>query len=152
LVLERVHILCFAVQETILSGLCTKAAWVYLQSQANPDRRTRLITALIIAVQLSVLAIDVLVVVLDYVEYYAVKAVIYSFTYALKLELEFAALNVLVAMSRLGWGNTLEIQIPFEHEQAIPEVTSVEASGDALDQSGRLIGLRCIGGSIKYAC
>jgi hypothetical protein len=100
--LERIHIIWFAVQEAILSMLCTKAAWDQLQAVYQPNPRTKVITRWIIFIQLLVVAIDILIVVFDYVHYFAVKTLIYAFVYALKLELEFAALNQLVAISRLG--------------------------------------------------
>jgi hypothetical protein len=102
LYLERIHIIWFAVQEAILSCLCTKAAWDQLQTVVRPNSRTKAITRWIISIQALVIAIDILIVVFDYAQYFAVKTLIYAFAYAIKLELEFVALNKLVAISRLG--------------------------------------------------
>jgi hypothetical protein len=57
---------------------------------------------MVIVVQLLVIFIDIMAAIFDFAKHYAVKSLIYAFTYALKLELEFVALNQLIAISRLG--------------------------------------------------
>ncbi|KAF2430568.1 hypothetical protein EJ08DRAFT_238254 [Tothia fuscella] len=138
LVLERVHIVCFAIQEAILSGLCTKAAWDQLQAPFCPNSNTKKIMRLIIAVQLSVVLIDVIVVVFDCAGFFVIKAIIYAFTYALKLELEFVALNQLVAISRLGQ-NELTGMLNLEPQETIASQTAPTLSTlpmTVLDQKG----------------
>lgn len=137
LIIERVHIVIFALQEAILTFLCTKAALDQLRAPFRPKPKTKQIMKLVIGVQLLVVSIDIIVVVFDCAGYFAVKSLIYPFTYAIKLELEFIALNQLVAISRLGL--TGFVSIPPESElresktsartSAVPAMVSEKQSG-----------------------
>jgi hypothetical protein len=65
-------------------------------------------------VQALVLSFDVLVIVLVFSGYFAIKGMICSFTYSIKLELEFVILNQLVATSRQGIHGVMSIPMGSE--------------------------------------
>jgi len=101
--IERLQAIWFTVQQLIISALYVKAAWDHLRDRLQP----RKVMIWLIAVQLLVLVLDIVVVVLECVGYFVVKMIIHSFIYSIKLELEFAILNQLVAISRLGISGTM---------------------------------------------
>lgn len=75
-----------------------------------------------IIVQIVVTVIDIIVATVDCAGYFGAKALIYSFTYAIKLELEFVALNQLVAISRLGVPGVMSI--PPDSEFRLPNAST----------------------------
>lgn len=143
LVLERVHIVVFAVQEAVLSCMCTKAAWDQLQAPLRPSNNTKLIMRMIIAIQVLVISIDIVVVVFDMEEYYSIKSLIYAFTYAIKLEFEFLALNQLVAISRLGRNDIVSIPLDSELRATPRRVAPTLTMGEAEDMDGRMSAQCC---------
>jgi hypothetical protein len=98
--MERVQVMAFSVQETIISAIYIYQTLVYLRDSIGKETR-RTIT-LLIWVQIIVVLCDVLVITLDYCEYFSLKAVLHSFVYAFKLQLEFVILNDVKAMAQQG--------------------------------------------------
>ncbi|KAI1106934.1 hypothetical protein F4804DRAFT_272552 [Jackrogersella minutella] len=90
-IMERVQIMVFSVQETIISAIYVWGTLQLLKLSLNTKAKTTL--AFLIIVQVIVVLADVLVVALDYLEYYTLKAVLHSFVYAFKLQVEFVVLN-----------------------------------------------------------
>ncbi|KAI2470658.1 hypothetical protein F4781DRAFT_390155 [Annulohypoxylon bovei var. microspora] len=90
-IMERVQIMVFSLQETIISGIYVWGTMQLLKLSLNTKAKTTL--AFLIIVQVLVVLADVLVVVLDYLGYYTLKAVLHSFVYAFKLQVEFVVLN-----------------------------------------------------------
>jgi hypothetical protein len=74
----------FTVQEQIIPGLYIRAAWDHLQDRSLPDRRTRKIMLLLIAVQTLVSIIDITIVVLECTGYFVAKLLISSFNTAVQ--------------------------------------------------------------------
>lgn len=89
--IERVQIVIFSVQEVILSAIYIYGTFKMAQHSFNS--RIRLTIAYLIVIQLVVILLDVLIAVLDFLDYYILKSFIHSFAYALKLQLEFVILN-----------------------------------------------------------
>ncbi|CAO2650020.1 Nn.00g013120.m01.CDS01 [Neocucurbitaria sp. VM-36] len=98
--MERVQVMAFSIQETIISAMYIYHTLKYLRESLHKD--TRKTIALLIWVQVIVILCDVLVITLDYCEYFSLKAVIHSFVYAFKLQLEFVILNDVKAMAQKG--------------------------------------------------
>ncbi|KAI0881976.1 uncharacterized protein GGS22DRAFT_171257 [Annulohypoxylon maeteangense] len=90
-IMERVQIMWFSVQETIISVIYVWGTMQLLKLSLNSKAKTTL--AFLIIVQVLVVLADVLVTVLDYLGYYTLKAVLHSFVYAFKLQVEFVVLN-----------------------------------------------------------
>jgi glutamine synthetase len=57
---------------------------------------------LLLLVQLVAITFDVAIVFMDFAGYLQLKFIVFSFAYAVKLELEFVALNQLVELSKMG--------------------------------------------------
>ena len=90
----------WVVQEIILSVIYIYATLQYLRTSFQ--RSTRRTITLLAAIQVIVILLDAIVIVLDYCEYFTLKAVLHSFVYAVKLQLEFVILNDVKAMARKG--------------------------------------------------
>jgi len=98
--MERIQVTGFTVQEIILSVIYIYATLQYLRTSFQ--RSTRRTITLLAAIQVIVILLDAIVIVLDYCEYFTLKAVLHSFVYAVKLQLEFVILNDVKAMARKG--------------------------------------------------
>jgi hypothetical protein len=98
--MERVQVMAFSIQETIISGIYIYYTVDHLRSSFQ--RNTRKTMALLIGIQIIVILVDVIVITLDYCEYFTLKAVLHSFFYAFKLQLEFVILNDIKEMARSG--------------------------------------------------
>ncbi|KAI4865280.1 hypothetical protein F4820DRAFT_303697 [Hypoxylon rubiginosum] len=99
-IIERIQVMGFSVQETIISAIYVWGTLQILKLSLNSKAKNTL--ALLIIVQVIVVLADVLVIVLDYVEYFTLKAVIHSFVYAFKLQVEFVVLNEFKSMAKGG--------------------------------------------------
>jgi hypothetical protein len=99
---EKVQVVTFAVQDIILSCLYLRAAYQYLQGQFTKSSKTRSVMCLLLLVQLVAIILDVAIVFMDFAGYLQLKFIVFSFAYAVKLELEFVALNQLVELSKMG--------------------------------------------------
>lgn len=98
--MERVQVMGFSIQEIIISTLYIYHTRQYLRDSFH--KTTRKTIALLIGVQVIVILADVIVVTLDYCEYFTLKAVLHSFVYAFKLQLEFVILNDIKEMASKG--------------------------------------------------
>jgi hypothetical protein len=105
---ERTQIVVFSSQETVISGLYIWAAWKYLKSGFTHKGKKRGIMMALVMVQVTIIAVDVAIIVIDFLGYLQLKLFINSFVYAVKLELEMVVLNQLVELSRLGLSETPE--------------------------------------------
>ncbi|KAL1968841.1 hypothetical protein VTN77DRAFT_1202 [Rasamsonia byssochlamydoides] len=89
--MERVQVLGFSIQEIILSALYIYGTMQMVKESFNARIRTTIV--FLILIQVVVILCDVVVIALDYAQYFTLKAVIHSFVYAFKLQLEFVILN-----------------------------------------------------------
>jgi len=114
--MERVQVMAFSIQETIISGIYIYYTLQYLRTSFQTS--TRKTMALLIAIQVIVILADVIVIALDYCEYFTLKAVLHSFVYAFKLQLEFVILNDIKAMATngsLNAGNIGQVHLTAEN-------------------------------------
>jgi len=98
--MERVQVLGFSIQETILSAIYIYGTIQMFKESLTPKIRATL--RYLVLIQVVVILCDVVVIVLDYAQYFTLKAVIHSFVYAFKLQLEFVILNELRHVSKGG--------------------------------------------------
>ncbi|KAH8701647.1 hypothetical protein BGW36DRAFT_445254 [Talaromyces proteolyticus] len=124
-VIERIQIIGFSAQEIILSTIYIYGTLKMVQESFN--KRVRITIAYLILIQVIAILCDVLVIALDYAQYFTLKAVIHSFVYALKLQLEFVILNEfreVVAKSAPRGLNAFSDQDLTVHIPAIKTATS----------------------------
>jgi hypothetical protein len=89
--MERVQILGFSLQEIIITTIYIYGTTMMVQQSFNPKIRTTM--RILVLIQVLVMLLDITVIVLDYCNYYTLKAILQSFFYAVKLRLEFVILN-----------------------------------------------------------
>jgi hypothetical protein len=99
---ERVQVTVFTVQECGISALYMWGVWRLLQEQVHRTKRIRHVLSLLFVVQTITIAMDIAVCVLDVAGYFTLKAIIHSWVYGIKLELEFVVLNQLVDIAKTG--------------------------------------------------
>ncbi|KAH8698708.1 hypothetical protein BGW36DRAFT_339963 [Talaromyces proteolyticus] len=90
-IIERVQIMVFTIQEVILSTLYVYGTVKMAQESFNTHVRKTIV--FLIVIQAVAILLDVLIITLDYADYYILKSFIHSFVYAVKLQLEFVILN-----------------------------------------------------------
>ncbi|KAN0076196.1 hypothetical protein V8E54_006338 [Elaphomyces granulatus] len=90
-VMERIQIMGFSLQEIIITSIYIYGTLQIIQNSLNPT--IRLTMTLLILIQVLVIICDISVITLDYANYYMLKAIVQSFYYSLKLQLEFVILN-----------------------------------------------------------
>jgi len=98
--MERIQVAGFSIQEIIISVIYITATLKMLKGSF--DKRVRNTTTFLVLIQAIAILSDILVIGLDYAEYFTLKAVIHSFVYAFKLQLEFVILNEFKAVSQGG--------------------------------------------------
>lgn len=89
--MERVQVLGFSIQEVLISAIYIWATMRMLKGSFNKKIRNTIM--FLILIQVVVILADIIVITLDYCEYFTLKAVLHSFVYAFKLQLEFVILN-----------------------------------------------------------
>lgn len=117
--MERVQVMAFSIQETIISAIYIYHTLKYLRLSFK--KNTRKTISLLIWIQIIVILCDVIVITLDYCEYFTLKAVLHSFVYAFKLQLEFVILNDVKAMAQRGvLTPSATEQVHFESDGELP--------------------------------
>jgi len=100
---ERTQISVFTVQEFIIFGFYILATYRVLNDRLfNQTKRTRKTMLTLLAVQTLEICMDVIIVTLDLAGYFTLKAIIHSWTYGIKLQLEFVVLNQLKETAKTG--------------------------------------------------
>lgn len=99
-IMERIQLVGFCIQEFILSGVYVweTAKMLRLRSEAHHRR----ILAQLLAMNVVVLVIDLVVVIVEYIGFYAVQVMFKPVAYSIKLKLEYAVLGRLVQIAQGG--------------------------------------------------
>ncbi|TLD32521.1 hypothetical protein E2P81_ATG05497 [Venturia nashicola] len=90
-IMERIQQTIFTIQETVLSSLYIYHTFRFLS--AGYATHTRNVITLLLCVQITVVALDALLTVFDYMDKFTLKCTIHPFVYSIKLKLEFIVLN-----------------------------------------------------------
>lgn len=98
--MEKLQIVGFTIQETIISGIYIYMARRMVKESYND--RTRKFIGLLILVQVACILLDLPFIVLAYIDLFLIKATLTSFAYAIKLKLEFLVLNQLIGIVKHG--------------------------------------------------
>ncbi|KAL2830372.1 hypothetical protein BJY01DRAFT_227330 [Aspergillus pseudoustus] len=99
-IMERIQLVGFCIQETILSGIYV---WeVAKMLRLRSERRNRRILTQLLAMNIVVLVIDFVVVIIEYAGFYAVQVMFKPVAYSIKLKLEYAVLQRLVKIAKGG--------------------------------------------------
>ncbi|KAJ5787642.1 hypothetical protein N7457_002632 [Penicillium paradoxum] len=100
-IMERIQVVGFCVQELIISGIYVWETVKLLR--LRPEGRPHGILNQLLLINILILVLDVSVVIIEYVGYYAVQVLFKPVAYSIKLKLEYAILGKLVAIARSGY-------------------------------------------------
>jgi hypothetical protein len=100
-IMERIQLVGFCVQELIISSIYVWETVKLLR--LRPERRPQGILNQLLAINVVILLLDIAVVVIEYVGYYAVQVMFKPVAYSIKLKLEYAILGKLVDVARSGY-------------------------------------------------
>ncbi|OJJ56199.1 hypothetical protein ASPSYDRAFT_92388 [Aspergillus sydowii CBS 593.65] len=103
-IIERIQLVVFCVQESLLSGIYIweTAKLLYLR----PQRAHRIILIQLLAINVVILGLDVVVVVFQYAGLFSLQVVFKPVAYSIKLRLEYAILGRLVVFATGAQGST----------------------------------------------
>ena len=90
-VMERIQVMGFSLQEIIITSIYIYGTLQIIQNSLNP--KIHVTMTFLIIIQVLVILCDILIITLDYANYYMLKVIVQSFFYSLKLQLEFVILN-----------------------------------------------------------
>ena len=98
--IEKLQIVGFSLQETIISGIYINAARRLVKESYNAHTKHRI--RLLVLSQIVCILLNVPFIVLAYVDLFLLMTTLTSFAYAIKLKLEFIVLNQLISIVKHG--------------------------------------------------
>jgi hypothetical protein len=123
-VMERIQLVGFCVQELIISSIYVWETVKLLR--LRPEGRPQGILNQLLIINLVILLLDIAIVVIEYVGYYAVQVMFKPVAYSIKLKLEYAILGRLVAVARGSYDSQ---ELPSSNRE-ISEVSSFPSDRD----------------------
>jgi len=124
-IMERIQVVGFCIQELVISGIYV---WETIKLlRLRPQGRPQGILSQLLIINIIILILDVAVVVIENVGYYAVQVMFKPVAYSIKLKLEYAILGKLVSIAR-GPHNVGQELHPTAHDNN--EVSSFPSSRD----------------------
>ena len=115
-VYEKVQQTVFTVQETAISSM-----YIYFTARflnIGYAMQTRKVVSLLVAVQVTVVALDILLTVIDFNDMFTLKCTIHPFIYSIKLKLEFIVLNQLQQIVKKGLAPGLNLRTLSSSEES----------------------------------
>ncbi|KUM56325.1 hypothetical protein ACN42_g10894 [Penicillium freii] len=97
-IMERVQLVGFCIQELIISSIYVWETVKLLR--LRPEGRPQGILNQLLVINIIILILDISIVVIEYVGYYAVQVMFKPVAYSIKLKLEYAILGKLIAIAR----------------------------------------------------
>jgi hypothetical protein len=131
--MERIQLVGFCIQELIISSIYVWETVKLLR--LRPQGRPQGILIQLLVINIVILCLDVAVVAIEFLGYYAVQVMIKPVVYSIKLKLEYAILGKLVAIARGSYDSQ---DLPSSARE-INEVSSFPSSTDPIShvESGR---------------
>ncbi|CDM27411.1 hypothetical protein DTO013E5_8520 [Penicillium roqueforti] len=124
-IMERVQLVGFCVQELIISSIYV---WETIKLlHLRPEGRPHGILNQLLVINILILLLDISVVVIEYVGYYAIQVMFKPVAYSIKLKLEYAILGKLIAVARGGGSDSQEMH---SSTREITESSSFPSNGD----------------------
>ncbi|KAJ5793359.1 uncharacterized protein N7503_009337 [Penicillium pulvis] len=97
-IMERIQLVGFCIQELLISGIYVWETGKLLR--LRPEGRPQGILHQLLFINIIILILDVAIVAIEYVGFYAVQVMFKPVAYSIKLKLEYAILGRLVAIAR----------------------------------------------------
>ncbi|KAJ5636021.1 uncharacterized protein N7484_009334 [Penicillium longicatenatum] len=100
-IMERIQVVGFCIQELVISSIYVWEAIHLLR--LRPGGQSRGILSQLLIINIVILFLDVAIVVIEYVGYYALQVMFKPVAYSIKLKLEYAILGKLITVARESW-------------------------------------------------
>lgn len=120
-IMERIQLVGFCLQELIISGIYVWETSKLLR--LRPEGRPHGILYQLLVINIIILFLDVTIVAIEYVGYYAIQVMFKPVAYSIKLKLEYAILGKLVAIAQSG---SYESELPSSSQGIISFPSSQE--------------------------
>ncbi|KAI9718571.1 MAG: hypothetical protein M1812_004022 [Candelaria pacifica] len=98
--MEKIQMTVFSLQEFVISGVYVYATIKLLRPVYHG--RTRKVMMQLIWINLIIVSMDVVLLAMEYLNFYYIEATLKSMVYSIKLKLEFAVLNQLMQLANSG--------------------------------------------------
>lgn len=129
IVMEKIQVVGFSIQETIISMLYIYHASGFLKDIYT--KQTHRVMQLLIFAQLMAVLFDICLITVDCNNMFTLKVIIHPFAYAIKLKMEFIVLNQLLALIKHGLAPG-ELPAPDEESPDISGPTTVRSGKHGL--------------------
>lgn len=100
-IMERIQVAGFCIQELVISSIYIWEAIHLLR--LRPGVQSRGILSQLLVINIIILFLDVAIVVMEYVGFYALQVMFKPVAYSIKLKLEYAILGRLISVARESW-------------------------------------------------
>lgn len=117
--MERIEVTWFTAQESFISGVYIWEAIRLIRIIPSDDKRRHRILYELLAINIMAITMDLVVMILQYLNYYFSQVIFKGMVYSVKLKLEFAVLGMLVSVVRSRgsggtflWSNHMMSNIP----------------------------------------
>ena len=115
-IMERLQMTIFCLQEFIISGIYLWATLRLLKPVYR--RRTRSVMMQLLWINMCIMFMDIAMLVVEYMGYYAIETMMKAMIYSIKLKLEFAVLNQLMRLANSSQNAAVISYHDHEHHQA----------------------------------
>lgn len=97
-IMERFQITWFTIQECFISGVYIYYTTQLIRLVPSDDKRRHKILFQLLVINMVIIGLDLVLVILQYLNYYYTHVILKATVYSVKLKLEFAVLGMLVSM------------------------------------------------------
>lgn len=114
-VVERLQMTAFCIQEFIISGIYVYSTIRLLRPVYHG--RTRKVMMQLIWINMVIIAMDGVLLAMEYGKNYEIEATLKSMVYSIKLKLEFAVLNQLMTLANSSVNSAQQLHVPEDEEK-----------------------------------
>ncbi len=137
--MEKVQVVVVSIAESIIEGIYIWATLRLLRTGVNV--RPRKVLIFLITISLVNMLSNIMLITMDYIDIYNMKAAIHGWVYTIKLRLEFVVLNQLMAIASKGLAPSGTAASPAKSDQSDQHQPSLPTSYTTSSQPDSSIGL-----------
>ncbi|KAJ5812422.1 hypothetical protein N7474_008723 [Penicillium riverlandense] len=104
--MERIQLTWFSAQEILISTIYILETIKMIRAAPGKNQRRSMTLYLLVLVNFIAIGMDVVLMTLEYLEFYLMQIIVKALVYSIKLKLEFAVLNMLVSISHVHLSST----------------------------------------------
>jgi hypothetical protein len=100
-VMERIQLTWFSAQEIFISTIYILETIKMIRAAPGPNKHRSMTLYSLVLVNFVAIGMDIVLMTLEYLEFYLLQIIVKALVYSIKLKLEFAVLNMLVSISHV---------------------------------------------------